>query len=239
MKVCLVLTHQCNLACSYCYAGKKFNRHMSDETAWKGLKLLLQGTGDMELSFFGGEPFLRYDTMVAMSRVAREAARRSGRRLSIQVTTNATILEEKQLRFLEDYQVWTAFSVDGPEEIQDVARPFTNGRGSGRLVWRNIERALERLSRVHILMVVAPQTVDHLLPGNGVPTSLHLVDDLKASSPGFYFLELDMGEQVFKAGLNRKVGDEHTEQERKPGHQRQQNGKLGLDFDALHAPAPS
>ncbi|HIB68209.1 MAG TPA: radical SAM protein [Phycisphaerales bacterium] len=164
MKVCLVLTHQCNLACSYCYAGKKFNRHMSDETAWKGLKLLLQGTGDMELSFFGGEPFLRYDTMVAMSRVARGAARRSGRRLSIQVTTNATILEEKQLRFLEDYQVWTAFSVDGPEEIQDVARPFTNGRGSGRLVWRNIERALERLSRVHILMVVAPQTVDHLLP---------------------------------------------------------------------------
>jgi len=68
---------------------------MSDETAWRGLKLLLQGTGDMELSFFGGEPFLRYDTMVAMSRVAREAARRSGRRLSIQVTTNATILEEK------------------------------------------------------------------------------------------------------------------------------------------------
>ena len=164
MKVCLVLTHQCNLACSYCYAGKKFNRHMSDETAWRGLKLLLQGAGDMELSFFGGEPFLRYDTMVAMSRVAREAAKRSGRRLSIQVTTNATILEEKQLRFLEDYQVWTAFSVDGPEDIQDVARPFTNGRGSGKLVWRNIERALERLSRVHILMVVAPQTVDHLLP---------------------------------------------------------------------------
>lgn len=164
MKVCLVLTHQCNLACSYCYAGEKFNRHMSDQTVWEGLKLLLESPQDLELSFFGGEPFLRYDTMVKACRLARKAAERSGKRLTIQVTTNATIMEEKQLRFLEEYGVWTAFSVDGPEEIQDVARPFTNGRGSGKLVWKNIERALERLPRVHILMVVAPQTVEHLLP---------------------------------------------------------------------------
>ncbi len=164
MKVCLVLTHQCNLACSYCYAGEKFNRHMSDSTAFEGLKLLLSGDRDMELSFFGGEPFLRYPTMVKISRMARKAAERNGRKLSIQVTTNATILEEKQLRFLEDYNVWTAFSVDGPEEVQDLARPFTNGRGSGKLVWRNLERALGRLSRVHILMVVAPETVGSLLP---------------------------------------------------------------------------
>lgn len=164
MKVCLVLTHQCNLACSYCYAGEKFNRHMSDETAWGGLKLLFTGAKHLELSFFGGEPFLRYQTMVQTCRAARRAAERLGKTLSIQVTTNATILEEKQLRFLEEYRVWTAFSVDGPEEIQDRARPFTNGRGSGKLVWRNIERALERLTRVHILMVVSPQTVEHLLP---------------------------------------------------------------------------
>jgi uncharacterized protein len=164
MKVCLVLTHQCNLACSYCYAGEKFNRHMSDETAMEGLKLLLEGEGDMELSFFGGEPFLRFQTMEKVSRLAREAAERAGRRLSIQVTTNATILEEKQLKYLEEFEVWTAFSVDGPEEVQDVARPFTNGRGSGKLVWKNLERALGRLSRVHVLMVVAPGTVGSLLP---------------------------------------------------------------------------
>lgn len=164
MKVCLVLTHQCNLACSYCYAGEKFNRHMADQTAWEGLRLMLSAGSDMELSFFGGEPFLRFPTLVQVSRLARKAARKYDRHLSIQVTTNATILEEKQLRFLEEYQVWTAFSVDGPEAIQDKARPFTNGRGSGKLVWRNIERALERLERVHILMVVTPKTVDFLLP---------------------------------------------------------------------------
>lgn len=164
MKVCLVLTHQCNLACSYCYAGEKFNKHMSEETALEGLRMLFDGAGDLELSFFGGEPFLRFDLMAKICDLARRRAEEEGRRISFQVTTNATILEEKQLQFLEDYNVWTAFSLDGPEDVQDIARPFTNGRGSGKLVWRNVERALERLERVHILMVVTPSTVGSLLP---------------------------------------------------------------------------
>jgi uncharacterized protein len=95
--------------------------------------------------------------------LARHRAEAEGRRISYQITTNATILEEKQLRFLEEYNVWTALSLDGPEDVQDIARPFTNGRGSGRLVWRNVERALERLDRVHILMVVTPTTVGSVL----------------------------------------------------------------------------
>jgi uncharacterized protein len=164
MKVCLVLTHQCNLACSYCYAGEKFNKHMTEQTAMDGLRMLFDGPGDWELSFFGGEPFLRYPLMTKICRLARRAADKAGRRISFQVTTNATILEEKQLRFLADYKVWTALSLDGPEDVQDVARPFVNGRGSGRLVWKNVERALETLERVHILMVVTPSTIGSLLP---------------------------------------------------------------------------
>ena len=126
--------------------------------------MLFTGSGPMELSFFGGEPFLRFPLMAKVCRWARQASERSGRTLSIQLTTNATILEEKQLRFLEEYRVWTALSVDGTEEIQDIARPFVNGRGSGRLVWRNIERALERLHRVHLLMVVTPESIGSILP---------------------------------------------------------------------------
>jgi uncharacterized protein len=164
MKVCLVLTHQCNLACSYCYAGEKFNRHMSQETALDGLRMLFSGPGDLELSFFGGEPFLRFPLMARVCRMARTAARKAGRRISFQITTNATILEEKQLRFLKEYDVWTALSLDGPEDVQDLARPFVNGRGSGRLVWRNVERALQTLQRVHVLMVVSPATLAGLLP---------------------------------------------------------------------------
>ena len=137
---------------------------MKEKTALEGLKMLFSGSGPMELSFFGGEPFLRFSMMAKVSRWARRVAKRSGRDLSIQITTNATILEEKQLQYLKEYRVWTALSLDGPEDIQDVARPFVNGRGSGKLVWRNVERALEVLERVHILMVVTPTTIGSILP---------------------------------------------------------------------------
>ena len=137
---------------------------MKEKTALEGLKMLFSGSGPMELSFFGGEPFLRFPMMAKVSRWARRVAERSGRDLSIQITTNATILEEKQLQYLKEYRVWTALSLDGPEDVQDVARPFVNGRGSGKLVWRNVERALEVLERVHILMVVTPTTIGSILP---------------------------------------------------------------------------
>ena len=42
MHVTLVLTHECNLACSYCYTGEKFRREMDWETAMRSLDLLFR-----------------------------------------------------------------------------------------------------------------------------------------------------------------------------------------------------
>lgn len=207
MKVCLVLTHQCNLACSYCYAGEKFNRHMTEKTAMEGLRMLFSGgSGDLELSFFGGEPFLRFPLMAKVCRWARRAADRAGRKISFQITTNATILEEKQLRFLAEYNVWTALSLDGPEDVQDVARPFVNGRGSGRLVWRNVERALDTLERVHLLMVVTPTTIGSLLPAverlyRAGASRISLLPDLEADWAPVEDEARDVWSQLARASL--------------------------------------
>jgi uncharacterized protein len=42
MKITLSLTHNCNLACRYCYAGKKFYRDMTTETAFKILDFAIE-----------------------------------------------------------------------------------------------------------------------------------------------------------------------------------------------------
>lgn len=39
MNLTLVLTHDCNLRCRYCYAGKKFGRAMSWDVAKRALDL--------------------------------------------------------------------------------------------------------------------------------------------------------------------------------------------------------
>ncbi|MCA9794129.1 MAG: radical SAM protein [Candidatus Eremiobacteraeota bacterium] len=162
MKVCLVLTHQCNLGCSYCYAGEKFKRTMSYESGLKSLALAFSKQGPVEVSFFGGEPMIAFSQMAALTRVARRWADRSGRQLRFAVTTNATILNEKHLNFLRDYNFFVGISVDGVEEEHDRHRPFVGGRGSGDLVWRNLERAADYLDDFRVLMVVRPDTVARL-----------------------------------------------------------------------------
>ena len=162
MKVCLVLTHQCNLGCSYCYAGEKFRSNMSLETGLQSLKLAFSRPGPLEISFFGGEPMIAFDSMARLTRVAASLARRQRRSLRFSVTTNATILQEHHLRFLKHYDFYVGLSIDGLEEEHDKHRPFVGGRGSGELVWRNLETACQMLGDFRVLMVVRPDTVARL-----------------------------------------------------------------------------
>lgn len=162
VKVCLVLTHQCNLGCSYCYAGEKFKRTMTYEDGLKSLAMAFRSQGPIEVSFFGGEPMIEFANMARLARVAREWADRSDRQLRFAVTTNATILTDKHLRFLKKYNFFVGLSVDGIEEEHDKHRPFVGGRGSGELVWRNLERALEMLDDLRVLTVVRPDTLARL-----------------------------------------------------------------------------
>lgn len=162
MKVCLVLTHQCNLGCSYCYAGEKFRSSMSFETGLQSLKLAFSRPGPLEISFFGGEPMIAFESMARLTRVASQWARRSQRELRFAVTTNATILKEKHLRFLKHYNFFVGLSIDGLEQEHDRHRPFVGGRGSGELVWRNLESACQALEDFRVLMVVRPDTLEGL-----------------------------------------------------------------------------
>ncbi len=168
MRVSLVLTHQCNLACSYCYTGDKFNRSMPVELGWKALKMAFHGPREetVGVSFFGGEPMLEFKTMSRLTRLATRLAERQGRRLELSLTTNATILTKKQLDFLRHYGFWVAVSIDGMGADHDRHRSFVNGRSSSELVWRNLEAATEELERLHVLMVLNPETI------GGVPAAL-------------------------------------------------------------------
>lgn len=162
MKVCLVLTHQCNLGCSYCYAGEKFRRAMSFETGLESLRMAFRRPGPLEVSFFGGEPMIAFSEMARLTRIASHWARRSGRAIRFTVTTNATILKDKHLRFLRHFNFFVGLSVDGLEEEHDKHRPFAGGRGSGELVWRNLERVCHELEDFRVLTVVRPDTLARL-----------------------------------------------------------------------------
>lgn len=151
MKFVLSITHNCNLACSYCYAGKKFKRDMSPETAKAivDFSLAIAPSGDaLEYGFFGGEPLLRFELIREIVAYARQ--RGGSRPLGFQVTTNGTTLTARQLAFLREQDIGLCVSVDGVAEIHDRNRRFRNGRGSFNAVMRNLAVARDSLEKVQV-----------------------------------------------------------------------------------------
>lgn len=167
MRVTLVLTHDCNLACDYCYTGEKFAKSMPQKVAWEALRLAFRESRHQSdrlcVSYFGGEPLLEFEAMARYTRKAHQWARLHQQPIEFQVTTNATIMSKKILDFFIRYPFRVAFSVDGLDADHDRHRPFVSGRASSPIVWKNLELASRQL-KASIHIVVNPDTLNGLVP---------------------------------------------------------------------------
>src|SRR5687767_2815126 len=120
MDVSLVLTHDCNLGCTYCYMGEKFRKAMPIETVRAALDLgFADDAEQVQVSFFGGEPTLAWDMLVRATAEAQERAAGAGKKLVLTVTTNGTLLDEEKVEFLVDNGFFIGFSIDGDRAAHD------------------------------------------------------------------------------------------------------------------------
>lgn len=162
MKATLSLTHNCNLACRYCYAGKKARKDMKPETAFKAIDFALSEAKNcrpVNINFFGGEPFLCLGLMKQVTAYARRSAAELGKSVSFAVTTNGTLLENAALEFLGEDQVDLCISLDGPAEVHNRHRVYADGKGSFECVVRNLKKALAVLPAVQVNAVYGPSSV--------------------------------------------------------------------------------
>jgi uncharacterized protein len=162
----LMLTTSCNLACRYCYedreegcvsagdgrggpgaaAGGGTPREMSLESLRGGVAYLLDHAGagrKVSVTFFGGEPLLRFPLIRSAVGDARRMARERGKEISFSITTNGTLLTRETAGFLKDNGISVCLSIDGPREIHDRNRPYASGRGSYEDVARGIKLLME------------------------------------------------------------------------------------------------
>ncbi|HEY4639723.1 MAG TPA: radical SAM protein, partial [Thermoanaerobaculia bacterium] len=138
--VILKVASLCNLNCTYCYMynheDKSYLRRpklISDETFDATLAVMKryceQNGTRMAINFHGGEPTLigaeRFGVLAGR---AREILGQSLSAMAMQ--TNATLLDDAWIDILRHHQVNVGVSLDGPREINDVARVDHAGRGS-------------------------------------------------------------------------------------------------------------
>ena len=84
----------------------------------------------LTLTFFGGETLLNFKVVKATVEYARQRSREAGKPIDFSLTTNATLLTEEIVQFLTENHVGVTISIDGPKELQDRFRTFSNGAGS-------------------------------------------------------------------------------------------------------------
>lgn len=164
MKYTLLITQACNLACGYCYVGKK-NARMPPSTARKAVGFAFDHTPPEEkidIGFFGGEPFLEFELVRAITDLIESHPAYDSDRVELAVVTNGTIFSDEIADFLREHDVGFVVSCDGPPAVQDAFRRFPDGRGTSHLVERTIRKALDVFSLIPVNAVYHPTTLQQL-----------------------------------------------------------------------------
>lgn len=149
--MCLNVSHNCNLACAYCFAeGGTYNDvrcNMSFETAKAAIDMLIEMSGarrNLEVDFFGGEPILDFDVVKQTVLYARSKEDGIGKRFRFTITTNAFKLTDEHIDFFNEQMYNVVISIDGRREVHDRVRKTVGGSGSFDVVLANALRFKER-----------------------------------------------------------------------------------------------
>lgn len=161
------VAERCNLKCSYCYMYEHGDtgylrrpKFMSDET-FNHLLYRMREYCDrrpshrMSIGMHGGEPTLV--GAARMDRFARMAKTVLGRRLkSINMQTNATLIDGEWVEVLRSHGIKAGVSIDGPPEIHDATRKTPTGHGSYAATIRGLRILQEGKVLGGVLCVINP-----------------------------------------------------------------------------------
>ncbi|WP_418697074.1 radical SAM protein [Bacteroides sp.] len=130
---CVVLnvSGKCNLLCPYCFArddDKRFAfKSMDVATSLQAIDYMMTinpNSNEYTVAFFGGEPFLETETIEQIVKITLKKYPKKV--IHFTATTNGTILNNKILSLLKDYNFSLMISLDGPQEITNKLRPHVN-----------------------------------------------------------------------------------------------------------------
>lgn len=148
--LCLHITHDCNLACKYCFADEgEYNGRkafMSYEVGKQALDFLIANSGsrrNLEVDFFGGEPLMNFDVVKQLVEYGREQEKLHNKNFRFTLTTNGVLLKDDVIEFLNKEMANVVLSVDGRKSVHDRMRPTRNGKGSYDLIIPKFQKLAE------------------------------------------------------------------------------------------------
>lgn len=136
--LCLNIIHDCNLKCKYCFADEGeykggTRKMMSVEIGKKAIDFVIEKSGprkNIEVDLFGGEPLMAFNNIKEIVDYAREQEKIHGKNIRFTMTTNATLLNDENMEYLDKNMGNIVLSIDGRKEVNDNVRIRFDGSGS-------------------------------------------------------------------------------------------------------------
>ena len=114
-KITVQLTQNCNFRCKYCIYSETHNtrqrshstERMTWETAKKAIDFLREHSVDspeVNIGFYGGEPLLEFPLLKKAVEYSEQQF--EGKKLTFNITTNGTLLNDEMIYFFQEHDVW-------------------------------------------------------------------------------------------------------------------------------------
>ncbi|WP_372740969.1 quinohemoprotein amine dehydrogenase maturation protein [Neptunomonas sp.] len=141
----------CNLSCTYCYkedlTTPSKGDKMSYETAVQSVEMMLKESPDQRqynVVFFGGEPLSNLPLIRNVVAYCEERFSNMEADVSFTMTTNATLLNENLVDWLNEHRFGLTISMDGPKAMHDKNRITVGGQGTYDVVKKKAQMLLSR-----------------------------------------------------------------------------------------------
>lgn len=147
--LCLLVAHDCNLRCKYCFAGTGDFGHdrglMSNEVGEAAVEYIISHSGkrkNCEIDFFGGEPLMNMPVVKHVVSYVRKREKETGKVFKLTLTTNGILLNDETIAYLNDNKISLVLSLDGRKEVHDRMRPNIGGKGSYEQALKNFKKTI-------------------------------------------------------------------------------------------------
>ena len=164
------LTENCNLRCGYCFTffNKDYKRkNLSLKTGTEIIDWIFKDeisqSDTIDLNWWGGEPFVKFDLMKQLTDYALNKSSKTGKRLSVGGTSNVTLWTPEIVDWMDKHRAYFMMSIDGPKDIQDLNRPCAvKGESSWDMIEKNLPYIMKKIPFIGSRMSPTPQHVHRM-----------------------------------------------------------------------------
>ncbi|MBF0501401.1 MAG: SPASM domain-containing protein [Candidatus Riflebacteria bacterium] len=141
---------------------------MSREIAETAVRFAHENSNSyLDISFFGGEPFLEMDLMFHVIEYAGTWRKTNDINMPLRffATSNGLLLDDETLKKCRDARILLSLSLDGHGACHDATRPLPDGSGSFDLIAARFPAILNHFPNIQVLSTFSPRNIAHMSEG--------------------------------------------------------------------------